>query len=176
MKTIADYPMLVVDPKPDDIMWIFDGEWSILDNFAPLPIEVDIGWGRKVYPTSEHAFAAAKTNSPRLAENIRKAPTPAHAKGLGRACNLKSSWEDIKFRVMWHVLQHKFGQHPEACKALLQSNDRLIFEGTTWEDRVWGVVRRPGSTRWEGRNALGSMLMEIRGTLNVASTVKRRTK
>lgn len=176
MKTIADYPMLVVDPQPDDIMWIFDGEWSILDNFAQLPIEINIGWGQKVYRTSEHAFAAAKARSPMNSESIRLSTSPGIAKDRGRSCNLKSNWEDIKFRVMWHVLHHKFGQHPDACKVLLQTNNRLIFEGNTWDDRVWGIVRRPGSTRWEGRNALGSMLMEIRGTLNGASTIKGNAK
>lgn len=163
MKTIHDYQMLTVTAKPGShaIMWIFTGEWASLDNFALTPVNVDIGHGMKEYPTSEHAYAAAKAKYPSAAEEIRLESDPGLAKELGRSCVLREEWEQVKFQVMWHVLQAKFDQHPEAVAKLLETGERRIYEGNTWGDNIWGVVST-GKKRYIGRNALGSMLMELR--------------
>lgn len=174
MKTIKDYPELKgIRPSDSDISWIFTGKWSILDNFALTPVLVNIGHGMKLYPTSEHAFAAAKADSPGDAELIRLCQNPGVAKAMGRRVPLRPDWEQVKFEVMWHVLKAKFDQHAEACEVLLATKERLIYEGNTWEDRVWGIVERPGARHlWDGRNALGVQLMEIRGMLQRGEPLK----
>lgn len=164
MKTVKDYPTQVVYPTAEHIMWIFTGKWCIIDNFALTTVLVDIGHGMKEYPTSEHAFAAAKALYPTVAERIRKAKDPGTAKYMGRECTLRPEWEQVKFQVMWHVLKAKFAQHPQAVAKLLETGTRPIYEGNSWEDQVWGVTKVNNGC-WKGRNALGEQLMEIRKEL-----------
>lgn len=163
MKTIADYPLQTVTPTADHIMWIFSGKWSLIDNFAPTPVTVDIGYGEQWYATSEHAFAAAKANNSTTHNIIAGSPSPGTAKSVGRRVLLRPDWEEIKFETMWKILCAKFDQNPEARQVLLETGRRPIYEGNTWSDEVWGVVQ-VGSI-WRGRNALGEQLMELRGTL-----------
>lgn len=165
MKTIKDYPMQTVIETPDHIMWIFSGEWSPLDNFALTPVRVDVGHGVATYPTSEHAFAAAKTKVFKTAEGIRLAETPGLAKMLGRGVVLRMDWETVKFEMMWQILVAKFKQHPQCVKLLRSTGERPIYEGNTWDDDVWGVLR-VGHKEWRGRNALGVQLMSLRDKYN----------
>jgi ribA/ribD-fused uncharacterized protein len=159
-RTILDYPVQNVVQTSYHIMWIFSGEFSILDNFALTPVEVDIGYGLHRYATSEHAFAAAKAANRHTHNIIMGKPSPGAAKAIGRRVLLRADWEEVKFDVMWKVLVAKFDQHPEAVEILLSTSDRPIYEGNTWNDEVWGVTEtRP--RQWRGRNALGEMLMEL---------------
>lgn len=172
MKTILDYPEQVIqDPGPDHIMWIFDGPFRLIDNFAPTPVVVDIGHGETHYRTSEHAFAAAKADTVKGHNLIASKGSPGAAKAAGRACLIRPDWEDKKWEVMWRVLLAKFDQNPDALAVLKATGDRLIYEGNYWDDRQWGVTqaaqRLDGyypspKTTWIGRNGLGQMLMEIR--------------
>lgn len=161
MKTIADYPVQVVHPTPDHIMWIFTGEWSLIDNFAPCPVKIDLGVGELVYPTSEHAFAASKARNAATHLYIAEAASPGAAKSMGRQCLLRKDWEEVKFDVMWRVLIAKFRQNADAWGVLQMTGARPVYEGNTWHDNIWGVLQQKDGT-WKGRNALGQMLMEIR--------------
>lgn len=161
MRSEAGYPFQQVTPTPDHIMWIFTGEWSLLDNFARTPVEVDVGRGLLTYLTTEHAYAAAKARTGREHYNVRRAPNPGAAKSLGRSIPLREDWEEVKWDVMWACLVAKHEQHPEFRRLLASTGTRPIYEGNTWGDEVWGVTQH-GST-WCGRNALGAMLMELRG-------------
>lgn len=166
--TIKDYPMQNITPSAEgnEIMWIFTGKWSMIDNFAPTPVTVDIGHGKQWYATSEHAFAAAKADSRPGHDLVASQVSPGAAKMKGRRVRLRADWEDVKFDVMWKVLRAKFEQNPEALRVLLETGDRPIYEGNTWDDRIWGVTRsdrQDGS--WVGRNALGIQLMALRKEL-----------
>lgn len=161
MKTINDYPMLTVKPTDDDIMWIFTGQWNLIDNFAPTPVTVDVGRGEHAFPTSEHAYAAAKAENLHEYLFIASAVSPGIAKSRGRMCVLRADWETIKFEIMWKILLAKFDQNPDALQVLRETRHRPIYEGNTWGDRIWGVTRTRAGT-WVGRNALGKMLMELR--------------
>lgn len=161
MRTINDYPTQHIRPTPDHIMWIFSGEWCLIDNFAPCPVKIDLGYGERIYETSEHAFAAAKARLPKDHDRIANARGPGAAKNLGRRCPLRPDWEDVKFEVMWRVLIAKFQQNPKAWEVLQRAGKRPIYEGNTWYDAIWGVLElKDGS--WKGRNALGQMLVELR--------------
>ncbi len=160
MKTINDYPIQTVTPTDDDIMWIFTGRWNLIDNFAPTPVTVDVGRGEQAFPTSEHAYAAAKADSLNEYLSIASAVSPGLAKARGRECILRADWETVKFETMWKILQAKFDQNPDAVLVLRETRYQKIYEGNTWGDRIWGVTRGRGDT-WVGRNALGAMLMEL---------------
>ncbi|MCK9513542.1 MAG: NADAR family protein [Pigmentiphaga sp.] len=161
MKTITDYPVQVVTPTEDHIMWIFTGEWCLIDNYAPCLVKIDLGIGEMIYPTSEHAYAAAKAQNHYTHLAIAEQPDPGAAKGAGRQCLLRKDWESIKFDVMWRVLVAKFQQNADALAVLYRTEDRPIYEGNYWNDAIWGVLEQKDGT-WKGRNALGQMLMEIR--------------
>lgn len=161
-RTLADYPLMGVVLQPSDIPWIFSGEFALLDNFADTPVAVDLIGEVITYPTSEHAYAAAKSCTDAAHLRVARQRHPGIAKAVGRAVPLREDWEQVKFDVMWRVLVAKFAQHPDARAVLRSTGDRRIFEGNTWDDRVWGVVKEPRRPLWTGRNALGCMLMELR--------------
>lgn len=165
---IQDYPTqcLIPSAERNEIMWIFTGRWSIIDNFAPTPVTVDIGHGEQWYSTSEHAFAAAKADSRPGHDLVASQVSPGAAKMKGRRVRLRADWEDVKFDVMWKVLRAKFEQNPEAVRVLLETGQRPIYEGNTWGDRIWGVTRNTvNAAEWVGRNALGVQLMALRREL-----------
>lgn len=158
--TINNYPIQRHTPTPGDIMWIFTGPFCLIDNFAPTPVVVDVGFGRHWYHTSEHAFAAAKANNTAQHDGVRRQVDPGRAKAMGRKVTLRSDWEEVKFDVMWTILVAKFDQNPKALAVLKATEGRAIYEGNNWADRIWGVTQ--DGKQWVGRNALGIQLMNLR--------------
>jgi len=161
-KTAADYPSQTFRPKRGDIMYIFSGKWSGLDNFALTPVEVDVGWGPMLYQTSEHAYQAAKADNRLEHHWVRDAQGPGPCKVRGQKVKMWPDWDTEKYHVMWEVLVAKFRQHPHLVELLDKTGKRRIYEGNTWNDRVWGVVEDRPSGKWTGQNALGMMLMDLR--------------
>lgn len=158
--TEQDFPMQRFKEFPEgSIDWIFDGEWSKLDNFYVAPFEFQC----TTWLTAEHAFAANKTSVHQLRKLIQNADSPSLAKHLGRNVLLCDEWEEIKYQLMYSIVKAKMEQVPEAAEQLEATGDRLIFEGNYWNDDTWGVVKvRSGR---KGRNALGVILMAVRSEL-----------
>lgn len=147
----------------NDIRWIFSGPFRMIDNFAPVPVEYQ-GFH---FGTTEHAFAAAKTLDLKYFMAIIEAPNPGVAKAIGRRAPLRSDWETIKYQVMLDVLRVKFKPAGVSRDRLMATGDRLIYEGNTWNDDVWGIIRSDHTgENWHGRNALGVLLMKVRQEIN----------
>jgi ribA/ribD-fused uncharacterized protein len=131
----------------------FVGEHKFLSNFYPWKIEYE----GIVYPSSEHAYQAAKSvdRSERLA--IAAASSPGMAKKMGQLVVMRRvSWDpDVKIDIMRSILRLKFAT-PFMSGLLLGTRDAPLVEGNTWGDRFWGVCRG------QGENHLGRLLMEIR--------------
>lgn len=164
-KTAADYPKKTgIVFAPEDTTFILA---TAIDNFGAIPVRI---WGN-LYQTSEHAYASAKTLDPEWARKIAVAHDAGLAKYYGRNAPLRDDWEEIKYQVMWDILQAKFAKSAAARKYLRDTIGGRIFEGNTWGDTVWGVVQSEGATgtgkagTHYGQNALGEMLTEIRGNL-----------
>jgi ribA/ribD-fused uncharacterized protein len=68
-------------------------ENGYMSNFFPHSVEID----GKLWPTTEHYFAAMKTHDLELQEKIRRANTPLDAKRLGGKGKLKlrPDWEAV---------------------------------------------------------------------------------
>lgn len=130
----------------------FCGEYGCFSNFY----RAEVMFEGKKYPTSEHAFQAAKTLDPVKRKEIAVLPTPSAAKRAGRKLRLRDDWERVKIGVMEQILRDKFDRHPHLKKVLLATGDRELREGNDWGDKFWGVV---GNT---GRNELGKCLMRLR--------------
>jgi predicted NAD-dependent protein-ADP-ribosyltransferase YbiA (DUF1768 family) len=114
-----------------------------------------------VYPTVEHAFAAAKTLRFTVRELIRLAPRPGEAKGLGRQVALRAGRDDMRVEVMrgaacWRAsLRLGLTSRLGCWRPRTPSSWRAMRGG----DRFWGACRG------QGRNELGQLLMEWRDEL-----------
>lgn len=135
---------------PPPVLW-FKGEHEFLSNFYPAETWCD----GVVYPTSEHAYQAAKTAD--LAERARvlAAVGPADAKRVGRTLTLRPDWEDVKVSVMEAVLRSKF-RDPDLRARLLATGEAELVEGNCWSNVFWGVCDGVGE------NQLGRLLMRLR--------------
>ncbi len=130
--------------------------YGFLSNFFPCEIRYQ---GYR-YKSVEHAFQAAKAvkNADRIL--IAAAGSPASAKRLGGKVERRKDWEDIKVSIMLKLLQRKFRQDP-LKELLLKTDDAILIEGNTWDDRFWGMTRMLGD-EWVGLNMLGILLMMVR--------------
>lgn len=133
----------------------FRGEFGFLSNFYAAPA----AYQGVVYPTSEHAFQAAKTLDPKERKQIQRASTPKMAKQLGRRVTLRPNWDNIRVAIMAEIVLDKFTRNPELAELLVETGDEVLVEGNTWNDFFWGQVEG------KGQNWLGRILMAVRKQL-----------
>jgi ribA/ribD-fused uncharacterized protein len=146
----------------------FNGEYFFLSNFYPHPVDFE----GIIYPSSEHAFQAAKTNLSIERLRIRDQPSASKAKSEGRKLKLREDWEEVKDEVMYQICKEKF-KDPSLAKKLLATAPRKLIEGNWWGDIYWGIAdttaysRRHDRilTKGEGQNKLGEILMRVRSEL-----------
>lgn len=130
----------------------FQGECRFLSNFWMCPVLFD---GIN-YPSSEHAYQAAKTLSTRMRLHVAQLTSPGQAKRAGRSFNVRDDWEQIKFSAMMLIVLKKFLSNPELLSKLLATGNVTLIEGNTWGDTYWGVCDG------KGYNHLGQILMLVR--------------
>lgn len=130
----------------------FKGDYRFLSNFWMVSVPLENIW----YPSVEHAYQAAKTTNPEEREKIRRASTAAEAKRIGKHITLRPDWEQVKIDYMRYLVWYKFAMYPDLGKMLLDTGDRELVEGNTWNDIFWGVCDGIG------QNWLGKILMEVR--------------
>ena len=131
----------------------FEGEYNFLSNFWMCSVEYE----GIIYPSSEHAYVAAKTTDSELRKQIVSLETPAQVKRFGRTLVLRDNWELIKLSVMVDIVSTKFEQHPDLMAKLKASAPHELVEGNTWGDTTWGQC-----PVGNGKNWLGKILMSIR--------------
>ncbi len=129
----------------------FDGKYAFLSNFYPCKIEYE---GMR-YPSVEHAYQAAKTDSVSDRKYIACCESAKAAKRFGKTVKLVADWDSVKGSVMLKLLRIKFNQ-PKLCNMLISTNDAQLVEGNTWNDTFWGVCNGMGD------NMLGKLLMQVR--------------
>lgn len=130
----------------------FFGEYRYLSNFYGAPLVVD----GILYPTSEHAFQAAKTLDMRDRLIISNISSPAIAKKMGKAVQLREDWEYVKVTLMKDIVRLKFLSNPQLAIKLLGTDELYLEETNTWNDTFWGVCDG------KGKNMLGHILMDTR--------------
>ncbi len=141
----------------------FKGKYRFLSNFYPCIIIVserleDGTYKWFEYPSTEHAFQAAKCHNDEFKELISTV-SAGEAKRLGKICKLRPDWEEIKDNVMHRVVFKKFLFHKNLREQLLATGEQELIEGNTWNDTYWGVCNGVGL------NKLGHTLMKIREQL-----------
>lgn len=128
-----------------------------MSNFWLAPIRVP--WDDLLYPATEHAYQAAKTNDLGLRKKMLKM-TPGQSKRAGNKNPIRSDWELVKVDIMTIVVSCKFAQHANLAEKLIMTGDKYIIEGNYHGDRFWGVDQNG-----LGQNILGNILMQIREDL-----------
>lgn len=138
----------------------FSGEYEFLSNFY----KVDVEYEGIIYPTTEHAFQAAKTMDMGERKRIAALKTPGESKRAGRRVTLRKDWESVKDGIMYDILVKKFSNE-DLKKQLLATGDEELVEGTTWHDNYWGNCTCDKCKNIVGRNQLGKTLMRVRDEL-----------
>lgn len=134
----------------------FHGEFRWLSNFWPCGILYE----GVQYPSTEHAYQAAKMLTQELKLEIAKLDSPGKTKRFVRGLVIRSDFHANKLQIMEDVLRLKFSNRKLAVKLIL-TKDRQLIEGNTWNDTFWGVCNGVGD------NNLGKLLMKIRSELTL---------
>lgn len=135
----------------------FKGPYHFLSNFWVCPVMYE----GVIYPSSEHAYMAAKTEELGIRRMIQNCPTPGEAKRMGRTIKLRDGWEEMKIDVMYTVVTDKFIRNPNLKAELLATAPRELIEGNWWGDKIWGICLKTN----QGENYLGQILMQVRRDL-----------
>lgn len=134
----------------------FRGYYGFLSNFYMVPVRYD----GIFYPSSEHAYQAAKFRLEDTRVKISKFKKPFAAKHYARFH--KKPEERVEFfdklHVMECVLKAKFS-NISLARRLESTYPRALVEGNTWGDTYWGV------SNGYGDNHLGKLLMKVRDKL-----------
>ena len=129
---------------------IFRGEYAFLSNFHPC----EIVYEGILYPSSEHAYQAAKSSNHEEKLLISKLKSPGKAKRHKTQFPQKD-FHVNKVQIMYEILKIKFSD--AFLSSLLEKTiDSAIIEDNTWGDRFWGVCDN------SGENVLGNLLMVVR--------------
>jgi hypothetical protein len=139
----------------DEPILSFDGEHQYLSNFY----FAEFVWDGIIWPTSEHAFQAAKVINREERIVLSRITNPGSVKAAGKLVPLREDWQEVKIQTMHDVVYEKFKQNPPIQKLLLNTGNRYLEEGNTWNDTVWGVCNGVGA------NNLGIILMQVRDEL-----------
>jgi len=147
-----------------DCIWRFRGEHMFLSNMF-MSEGLAVQFEGMQFPSSEHAFVAAKTLDVVVRQEIADTPDPKDAKRYGRQLELREDWEDVKEDVMLEILRSKFSrsQNHGMAKQLLDTGRRPLIEGNLWRDTYWGMATVDGEV--QGENLLGQLLMKVRQEL-----------
>ncbi|GAB4001692.1 NADAR family protein [Glycomyces albus] len=133
-------------------------KYYVFNNFSAHVIE----FRGKLYPTSEHAYQAAKCTDPVGQEAIRNARSPSLAKTLANETYRTAKdpdWDRKKVAVLEQILRAKLAQHSEAQEALRETGDEEIVEDSP-TDYFWGE-----GIDGSGQNMLGKLWMKLRDEL-----------
>lgn len=147
----------------DERVGFYERDHYYMSNFSAFAVS----WRGVLWPTSEHAYQAAKfPPDSALYEAIRFARSAHDAFKIAEAnakaatnVNWGSDGVRFKVRIMKEILRAKADQHEYVRRKLLATGDRELIEDS-WRDDFWGW----GPNR-DGTNQLGKLWMEVRAEL-----------
>lgn len=140
-----------------------ENEYRFLSNFHPARVYFD----GLSFPTSEHAYQAAKAED--LTDRIPFTckfgnMTAAQSKKEGRSLKIRKDWEDVKYDIMAAIVFDKFYRNLDLRAKLLETGQKYLEELNHWNDFTWGVCNG------KGKNWLGKILMNTRDYFRKHST------
>ncbi len=135
----------------------FKGKYYFLSNFYPAPVMYE----GLMYKNNESAFQSVKVKDIERRKQFCELD-PSTAKKKGRNVLLRNDWEKIKDEVMYQCVKDKFNRNIELKQKLIDTGNKELIEGNTWNDIYWGVCRG------RGKNKLGKILMRVREELKLS--------
>lgn len=150
-----------------------NGELSNMRSGYPLLI------GEVKVPSSEALYQACRfPHLPEVQAKIIAQSSPMTAKMVAKPhrAQTREDWDEIRVAVMKWCLRIKLLQHWEdfGC-ALLMTDDRPIVEESR-KDSFWGAIPDATGQVLRGTNALGRLLMELRGLLKATPSQLRTVR
>lgn len=133
-----------------------EDSWKhVFSNFSEHPVF----YNGRLWPTSEHAFQAAKMVKDEDKEKIFNVTSPMEAAKLGRSLQMRPTWDAEKVQVMKDILIVKFSKSG-ILRDHLNKTGKAYLEERTKNDSFWGSGS--DDPNGPGKNMLGKLLMEIR--------------
>jgi len=136
----------------DTLICGFFGPYRYLSNFYPASVWFE----GEIYPSSEHAYQAAKFPITDRRTHNWQIMSPSETKVLGRTAPNNKEFEIRKKEVMLQIVLSKFLSNPQLKAALVSTGDKFLEESNAWSDVYWGVCDG------KGENHLGKILMMVR--------------
>ncbi|MBD1383735.1 NADAR family protein [Mucilaginibacter rigui] len=131
-----------------------------LSNMAPgYPIKINDNWVK----TAEALYQALKyPYNPEIQKRIIFANSPIVAKRISRYYEKfeRPDWLNVRYKIMKFCIEVKLKQNINTFSKVLLSTDNLAIVEYTNDDKVWGAIDK--GEYYEGINALGRLLMELR--------------
>lgn len=150
--------------RPESIVFLKTKEaWGGLSNMAAgYPLQIN----ETSILTSEALYQACRfPHHPNIQQLIIDQRSPMAAKMKSkpyRVAYCRPDWDKVHVQVMRWCLRLKLAQNWDRFGALLlKTDDKPIVEESR-RDAFWGA-KPTGAETLEGRNALGRLLMELRG-------------
>ena len=141
-----------LDYNPAGFIVEFRGPYRFLSNFFPCDVEYE----GLTYPSSEHAFQAAKSTNKVYRREMQGCLDGATAKAKGRSVAMRPGWSQMRVGVMFEIVWNKFHSNLTLRSDLIRTGNMTLIEGNDWNDQFWGVSRNIG------QNWLGNILMNVR--------------
>ncbi len=139
----------------------FNGKFKFLSNFEPCEVTFE----GVTYPSTEHAYQAAKTLDPKIrALFLLPSVTAGKAKRMAKTMKVREDWNDVRVGVMEGLLRQKFAPGTPLALELAALKDHDICEGNYWHDNFWGSCTCAKCAD-KGENVLGKLLMKLRDEL-----------
>lgn len=135
----------------------FFGKYRFLSNFHLC----DIDYEGLIYPSTEHAFQAAKYASQEKRFECLSMST-GQAKSWGQEARLPNNWNEERLFVMYKIQSIKYTSHRKLQENLLLTFGKSLCETNHWMDNFWGCDYR---TPKLGKNNLGRILEIVRWRL-----------
>jgi hypothetical protein len=171
---LSSLPTILQDSKlstsEDENGLAFYGKASPFSNFYQCNFTV----GDTKYSSVEQFYQSAKANlnnQINLRDEIMRTNDPAEQKRIGSRVILdQQEWEKKAADVMHSGLMAKFSQNASLCKALLNTNQKALYEASP-KDLYWGIGMSLSNSKvlnpryHTGQNILGKVLMTVRSQL-----------
>ena len=152
--TVPDYAII-----NEEVVCGFFGPHRFLSNFYPC--RVGVYWLGTLFPSTEHAYQAAKF--PKVYHKEFVDITAGRSKKLAREIVKADSslyddemWCRVKDTVMSQLVFQKFTNNQDLKEMLLSTGEKRLEETNSWGDVYWGVCKGTG------KNKLGKILMATR--------------
>lgn len=145
-------------------------EYRYLSNFYTT----DVYFEGHIYPSSEHAYMASKTEDvcDRIhfvkkigGEGEDRSITPRQARDDGQNLVLRPNWDTVKYDYMLAVVFDKFWRNNIIQEKLISTGGKYLEEVNHWHDNFWGNCVCNECKDIDGKNNLGKILMKVRYTL-----------